>query len=64
MATNLIVETMSTRRSRHSRIEEIAGVLARRHGTSLVLLHHAVAERLGIGPTDHKCLDLLRDAAR
>jgi DNA-binding MarR family transcriptional regulator len=26
-----------------------------------VLFHHAVAERLGLGPTDHKCLDLLRE---
>jgi DNA-binding MarR family transcriptional regulator len=27
----------------------------------MVLFHHAIAERLGLGPTDHKCLDLLRD---
>ncbi len=26
-----------------------------------MLFHHAVAERLGLGPTDHKCLDLLRE---
>src|SRR5258708_474898 len=42
-------------------IAEIAGQLARRHSTAVVLLHHAVAERLGLGATDHKCLDLLRD---
>ncbi|MGW3485024.1 hypothetical protein [Rhodococcus indonesiensis] len=24
-----------------------------------VLFHHAVAEQLGLGPTDHKCLDLI-----
>ena len=42
-------------------IEEIVGCLARRHSTAVVLFHHAVAERLGLGPTDHKCLDLLRD---
>ena len=24
-----------------------------------MLFHHAVAERLGLGPADHKCLDLL-----
>ncbi len=41
--------------------EEIVGKLARRHSTAVVLFHHAVAERLGLGPTDHKCLDLLRD---
>ncbi|HKQ02978.1 MAG TPA: MarR family transcriptional regulator [Actinomycetes bacterium] len=39
--------------------EEILGGLARRHSTATVLFHHAVADRLGLGPTDHKCLDLL-----
>jgi len=39
--------------------EEIGGRLMRRHTTATVLFHHAVAERLGLGPTDHKCLDLL-----
>ena len=37
------------------------GRLARRHSTATVLFHHAVAERLGLGPTDHKVLDLLRE---
>ena len=41
--------------------EEILGRLMRRHSTAAVLFHHAVAERLGLGPTDHKCLDLLRE---
>src|SRR5579885_1278422 len=45
----------------HELIEEIVGRLARRHSTAVVLFHHAVAERLGLGPTDHKCLDLLRE---
>ncbi len=42
-------------------IEEIVMRLMRRHSTAVVLFHHAVAERLGLGPTDHKCLDLLRE---
>lgn len=42
-------------------IDEIVGTLARRHSTATVLFHHAVAERLGLGPSDHKCLDLIRD---
>ena len=42
-------------------IDEIVGRLARQHSTAVVLFHHAVAERLGLGPTDHKCLDLLRE---
>ena len=33
--------------------------LARRHSTATVLYHHAMAEHLGLGPSDHKCLDLL-----
>jgi DNA-binding MarR family transcriptional regulator len=40
---------------------QIVGGLARRHSTAAVLFHHAVAERLGLGPSDHKCLDLVRE---
>lgn len=39
--------------------EQILGPLARRNSTATVLFHDAVAERLGLGPTDHKCLDLI-----
>jgi DNA-binding MarR family transcriptional regulator len=39
--------------------ERIAGPLVRRYSTATVLYHHAVAEALGLGPSDHKCLDLL-----
>src|SRR5713226_6276140 len=45
----------------HKLTDEIVGRLARRHSTAVVLFHHVVAERLGLGPTDHKCLDLLRE---
>jgi DNA-binding MarR family transcriptional regulator len=48
------------RTQRHS-ADEIVGQLMRRHITAAVLFHHAIAERLGLGPTDHKCLDLLRE---
>jgi DNA-binding MarR family transcriptional regulator len=41
--------------------EEIVGRLVRRHSIATVLFHHAVAERVGLGPWDHKCLDLLRE---
>ena len=41
--------------------DEIVGRLLRRLSTAAVLFHHAVAERLGLGPTDHKCFDLLRE---
>jgi DNA-binding MarR family transcriptional regulator len=51
----------AARKSKHELVEVIVGRLARRHSTAVVLFHHAVAERLGLGPTDHKCLDLLRD---
>jgi DNA-binding MarR family transcriptional regulator len=47
--------------SRRQLIAEIAEGLARRHSTATVLYHQAVAEDLGLGPTDHKCLDLLRE---
>lgn len=39
--------------------DQVTGPLSRRHSTAAVLFHHAVAERLGLGPADHKCLDLL-----
>ena len=51
----------AARKSEQELAGEIVGRLARRHSTAVVLFHHAVAERLGLGPTDHKCLDLLRD---
>jgi DNA-binding MarR family transcriptional regulator len=34
-------------------------MLMRRHSTATVLFHNAMAERLGLGPSDHKCLDLM-----
>jgi len=51
----------TARKSKRELAGEIVGRLARKHSTAVVLFHHAVAERLGLGPTDHKCLDLLRD---
>jgi DNA-binding MarR family transcriptional regulator len=51
----------AARKRKHDLVEEVVGRLARRHSTAVVLFHHAVAERLGLGPTDHKCLDLLRE---
>jgi DNA-binding MarR family transcriptional regulator len=53
----------TARKGKRELTEEIVGRLARRHSTAVVLFHHAVAERLGLGPTDHKCLDLLRERA-
>jgi len=51
----------AARNSQHKLADKIVGQLARRHSTAVVLFHHVVAERLGLGPTDHKCLDLLRE---
>src|SRR6202051_1176618 len=41
--------------------DDIVGRWVRRHSIAIMLFHQAVAERLGLGPTDHKCLDLLRE---
>ncbi|HEX2244099.1 MAG TPA: MarR family transcriptional regulator [Gammaproteobacteria bacterium] len=49
------------RPTRQQLAEAITDQLARRHSTAMVLFHHALAERLELGPTDHKCLDLLRE---
>src|SRR5258708_15314799 len=51
----------AARESKPELADKIVRELARRHSTAVVLFHHAVAERLGLGPTDHKCLDLLRE---
>lgn len=40
---------------------EIVGQLMGRHSTAVVLFHHAIAERLGLSPADHKCFYLLRE---
>src|ERR1700676_558278 len=49
------------RRRKRELADEIVGRLVRRHSIAIVLFHRAVAERLGLGPSDHKCLDLLRE---
>jgi DNA-binding MarR family transcriptional regulator len=49
------------RKRKRELADEIVGRLARRHSIAIMLFHQAVAERLGLGPTDHKCLDLLRE---
>ncbi len=51
----------SANESQDELAEEIVRGLVPRHSTAVVLFHHAVAERLGLGPTDHKCLGLLRE---
>src|SRR5260370_41605115 len=51
----------AARESQHKLADEIVGRLARQHSTAVVLFRHAVAEGLGLGLTDHKCLDLLRE---
>src|ERR1700676_1909839 len=49
------------RKRKRELTDEIVGRLVRRHSIAIMLFHEAVAERLGLGPTDHKCLDLLRE---
>lgn len=47
--------------------ERVAGRLdrlLRDLSTETVLLHQAIADRLGLNPTDHKCLGFLLDAGR
>ncbi|HJU08350.1 MarR family transcriptional regulator [Dyella sp.] len=42
-------------------IHEIVTRQMHRNSTAAVLFHQALAERLGLGPTDHKVFDLLRE---
>lgn len=41
--------------------EQIIARFIPRHSTAAVLFHQAIAERLGLGPTDMQCLHLLRE---
>src|SRR5215831_15205306 len=51
----------TTRKSKHDLPRDIVERHMRRFSTAAVLFHHVLAERLGLGPTDHKCLDVLRE---
>jgi len=53
--------TQAARKNKNDLVEDIVGRLVRRHSIAVVLFHHAVAERVGVSPTDLKCLDLLRE---
>ena len=48
-------------RERDKLVGGIVGRDMRRLSTAAVLFHHALAERMGLGPTDLKCYDLLRE---
>ena len=52
---------MGASRDMPSRAELVRAMLAagRQMSTSAIMLHQAVADRLGLHPTDHKCADLL-----
>ena len=52
---------MRASRARPARAELIGSILmaGRQSSTGAVMLHQAVADRLGLHPTDHKCADLL-----
>ena len=52
---------MAESKKRQKLVQEIAGEEMRRLSTAAVLFHHALAEQLGLGPTDLKCYDLLRE---
>lgn len=45
----------------HTALAHSLATAMRRYSTSAVLFHYAMAERLGLGPTDHKCFDLLNE---
>ncbi len=56
-----ITKALPSRQRRTALVGEILGRLVRRHSTAVVLFHQAVAARLGLGSTDHKCFDVLRE---
>ena len=52
---------MAESKKRRRLVLDVTGRDMRRLSTAVVLFHHALAERLGLGPTDLKCYDLLRE---
>lgn len=50
------------KRNRKSELGNQLGCLGRDLGTAALVFHQTVADRLGLNPTDHKCLDLLHRA--
>ncbi|WP_243298448.1 MarR family transcriptional regulator [Bacillus litorisediminis] len=48
--------------NKHHSHRELIGTISqllRNQSTATIFLHQAIAERLGINPTDHKCMELL-----
>jgi DNA-binding MarR family transcriptional regulator len=48
----------TTQNSKQTLIDAISGA-SQQFSTSTVLFHTALADRLGLNPTDHKCVDVL-----
>ncbi len=49
---------------RRELLDLVAQALGREFSTRTMLLHDAVADRLGLNGSDHKCLDLIQRAGR
>src|SRR5262245_18986186 len=45
---------------RRELLEELSRTLGRELSTRTILFHQAIAQRLGLNATDHKCLDIVR----
>lgn len=48
-------------KKRRELVDEVTAHGMRRLSTAAVLFHHALAERMGLGPTDLQCYNLLRE---
>jgi DNA-binding MarR family transcriptional regulator len=49
-----------SRTKRRALLEELSRTLGRELSARTIMFHQAVAERLGLNATDHKCLDMAR----
>jgi DNA-binding MarR family transcriptional regulator len=47
---------------RRELLQELSRTLGRELSARTIIFHQAIAERLGLNPTDHKCLDIARRA--
>jgi DNA-binding MarR family transcriptional regulator len=53
-----------SRTSRRDLVDRVALQLGREFSAQTVLFHQAIAARLGLSGTDHKCLDVIQAAGR
>ena len=59
MFTDRMLQDNSIKTLNHSQLLDSLEEQSRELSTRTVIFHHLIGERLGLNPTDHKCLDVI-----